>query len=78
LRILETPTPRGIWRWKLVKGLVRRSGSSREKDEAALRLAAPESGSFVLSPFAGADANDEMTALRPASCVVSCCPDRYT
>jgi hypothetical protein len=34
--------------WKLVKGLVRRSGSAREKDEAALRLAAPESGSFVL------------------------------
>ena len=34
--------------WKLVKGLVPRLGAAREKDEAALRLAAPESGSFVL------------------------------
>jgi hypothetical protein len=34
--------------WKLVKGLVRRTGSTREKDEAALRLAAPDSGSFIL------------------------------
>ncbi len=39
---------RRIESWKLVKGLARRSGSPREKDEAALRLAAPESGSFVL------------------------------
>jgi hypothetical protein len=39
---------RRIKDWKLVKGLVRRSGSPREKDEAALRLAAPESGSFIL------------------------------
>lgn len=34
--------------WQLVKGLVRRGGSAREKDEAALKLAAPDSGSFVL------------------------------
>jgi hypothetical protein len=34
--------------WKLVKGLVPRLGSSKESDEAALRLAAPESGSFIL------------------------------
>ena len=34
--------------WKLVKGLVPRLGAAREKDEAALRLATPESGSFVL------------------------------
>jgi len=33
--------------WKLVKGLVRIE-STREKDAAALKLAAPESGSFVL------------------------------
>jgi hypothetical protein len=33
--------------WRLVKGLVR-IGSTREKDAAALKLAAPESGSFVL------------------------------
>ena len=32
----------GIETWRLVKGLARRSGSPREKDEAALRLAAPE------------------------------------
>lgn len=38
----------GIESWRLVKGLSRRSGSPREKDEAALKLAAPESGSFVL------------------------------
>ena len=39
---------RRIESWKLVKGLVQRSGVPREKDEVALRLAAPESGSFVL------------------------------
>lgn len=38
----------GIESWALVEGLARRSGSPREKDEAALRLAAPESGAFVL------------------------------
>ncbi|TXL74082.1 hypothetical protein FHP25_17900 [Vineibacter terrae] len=34
--------------WRLVKGLVHRGGSAREKDEVALSLAAPDSGSFVL------------------------------
>jgi hypothetical protein len=37
-----------IQSWKRVSGLVRREGSPREKDDAALRLAAPESGSFIL------------------------------
>ena len=39
---------RTISNWKLVKGLVPRAGSGRVRDEAALRLAAPESGSFIL------------------------------
>jgi hypothetical protein len=39
---------RGAKGWRLVKGLVLRGGSSREKDQAALKLAAPESGSFIL------------------------------
>lgn len=34
--------------WKLVKGLVTRQGALWEKDRAALQLAAPESGSFIL------------------------------
>jgi hypothetical protein len=34
--------------WKLVKGLVHRQGSSLEKDQAALKLASPDSGSFIL------------------------------
>lgn len=34
--------------WQLVKGLVPRLGLAKESDEAALRLAAPESGSFIL------------------------------
>ena len=34
--------------WMLVKALRRRQGLAWEKDEAALRLAAPDSGSFVL------------------------------
>jgi len=34
--------------WALVKGLVAREGSAKERDAAALKLAAPESGSFVL------------------------------
>jgi hypothetical protein len=34
--------------WKLVKGLVPRIGSAKERDEVALRLAAPDSGSFIL------------------------------
>lgn len=38
-------TPRA---WKLVKGLVPRLGSAKERDEAALKLASPDSGSFVL------------------------------
>jgi hypothetical protein len=37
-----------IYKWSLVKGLIPRTGSPKEKDEVALRLAAPESGSFVL------------------------------
>lgn len=34
--------------WKLVRGLSARTGSAKEADAAALKLAAPESGSFVL------------------------------
>ena len=34
--------------WKLVKGLVPRSGSAPEKDQLALELASPDSGSFIL------------------------------
>lgn len=34
--------------WRLVTGLVPREGVGYEKDQAALQLAAPESGSFVL------------------------------
>jgi hypothetical protein len=34
--------------WNLVKGLIPLEGFSKEKDEAALKLAAPESGSFLL------------------------------
>lgn len=37
-----------IQSWKRVSGLARRKGAAREKDEDALRLAAPESGSFIL------------------------------
>ncbi len=37
-----------IQSWKRVLGLVRRTDSPREKDEVALRRAAPESGSFIL------------------------------
>ncbi|GJH13592.1 hypothetical protein CBA19CS11_32160 [Caballeronia novacaledonica] len=34
--------------WKLVNGLVRRAGSAKENDEAALQRANPDSGSFIL------------------------------
>ncbi len=34
--------------WKLVTGLKPRVGEPRERDEAALQLASPESGSFIL------------------------------
>jgi len=34
--------------WKLVKGLVPREASTGEKDQAALSLASPDSGSFIL------------------------------
>jgi hypothetical protein len=34
--------------WRLVTGLVPRVGEAKERDEAALKLAAPESGSFIL------------------------------
>jgi hypothetical protein len=37
-----------IQSWKRVNGLAPRMGSRREKDEVALKLAAPESGSFIL------------------------------
>src|SRR5205814_10367232 len=39
---------RTVRSWKLVRGLTRRLGSALEKDDAALKLAAPESGSFIL------------------------------
>jgi len=39
---------RAVAGWKLVKGLVSREGSVWERDQAALKLAAPESGSFIL------------------------------
>ena len=38
----------GTYQWRHVTGLVPRAGVIREKDEAALRRAAPESGSFIL------------------------------
>lgn len=38
----------GTYQWRQVTGLVPRAGLIREKDEAALRRAAPESGSFIL------------------------------
>jgi hypothetical protein len=34
--------------WKLVTELSPRLGATKEKDEAALKLASPESGSFIL------------------------------
>jgi hypothetical protein len=34
--------------WKLVNGLVPRLASAKERDEEALKLAAPDSGSFIL------------------------------
>lgn len=34
--------------WKLVTGLAPRTGTALEKDQAALKLASPESGSFIL------------------------------
>lgn len=40
--------PKSPRTWKLVKGLIPRTGSAKEKDQAALRLAAPDSGSFIL------------------------------
>ena len=39
---------RTVRSWKLVKGLAPRLGAAREKDEVALKLAAPDSGSFIL------------------------------
>jgi hypothetical protein len=39
---------RAIGGWKLVRGLVSREGAVWERDQAALKLAAPESGSFIL------------------------------
>ncbi|MGM4892062.1 hypothetical protein [Tardiphaga sp. 839_C3_N1_4] len=40
--------PKSPRAWKLVKGLIPRQGSAKEKDEAALMLASPDSGSFIL------------------------------
>lgn len=37
-----------MYQWRRVTGLVPRTGVIREKDELALRRAAPESGSFIL------------------------------
>ena len=34
--------------WKQVRGLVPRLGAAREKDEDALKLASPDSGSFII------------------------------
>jgi hypothetical protein len=34
--------------WRLVRNLLPRSGEPQERDQAALKLAAPESGSFIL------------------------------
>jgi hypothetical protein len=42
-----------IPRWKLVKGLRRREPSGHTPDERALKLAAPESGSFILVSVRG-------------------------
>lgn len=39
---------RGSGDWRLVKGLAPKEGPAKETDEVALRLVAPESGSFVL------------------------------
>ena len=39
---------RTVRSWKLVKGLLPRHGSAKERDEVALRLASPDSGSFIL------------------------------
>jgi hypothetical protein len=46
--IREARGNKGVDRWRLVRGLSPRTGSPKERDEAALKLAAPESGSFVL------------------------------
>jgi hypothetical protein len=40
--------PKSPRAWKLVKGLIARQGYAKEKDQAALMLAAPDSGSFIL------------------------------
>jgi hypothetical protein len=40
--------PKSPRAWKLVKGLIARQGSAKERDQAALMLAAPDSGSFIL------------------------------
>ena len=43
---IEASARRGDWR--LVKGLRPRAGVTTERDAAALKLATPESGSFIL------------------------------
>jgi len=44
----DTDDSYGAVGWQLVKGLVPRDMANREKDQEALNLAAPESGSFIL------------------------------
>lgn len=44
----DTDDSYGLAGWQLVKSLVPRDMANREKDQAALSLAAPESGSFIL------------------------------
>jgi hypothetical protein len=46
--LAEARGSRGVSTWKLVKGLTRREGSPHGREEAALKLAAPDSGSFIL------------------------------
>lgn len=47
--------------WKLVKGLRPRLGPIKERDQAALNLAAPESGSFILVSLARRSKNRART-----------------
>jgi hypothetical protein len=55
-KIVVLAEARGGYRnpsWKLVKGLVPRESSARVRDQAALTLAAPDSGSFILVSLSG-------------------------
>jgi len=47
--MIQEARPRGgRGEWRLVKGLTQRAGAAKERDEAALKLASPESGAFIL------------------------------